>query len=156
MQSIFIIEASRLFARNPQVFILSSSSFPIMCAKFTSNVDSKGRVVIPQSIRDSLNIQTGEKLIISGENNSIIIEPAHEKKLLHLQIGLSDQPGSLAKAASALAKINVDLVSTNSRSSNRGEKAVWSVECNPGKTNIAQIKKALENCNSKLISHELK
>ena len=127
-----------------------------MPSKHTVNLDSKGRVVIPQSIRDSLGIKTGEKLIVSSDKNSIIIEPTHEKKLLHLEIGLSDQPGSLANAALALSKIKVDLVSTSSRSSRRGEKAIWSVECNPGKATISQIKKALANCNSKLISHESK
>jgi prephenate dehydratase len=92
-----------------------------------------------------LGIKTGEKLLIShdAQSGAIVIEPAHEKKLLYLEIGLSDEPGSLAKAANALAKINVDLVSTASRSSRRGEAAIWSVQCNPGKTTMAQIRKAL-------------
>ena len=122
----------------------------------TSSLDEKGRVVIPQSIRDNLNIKAGELLIVSSSNNSIIIEPAHEKKLLHLEIGLSDEPGSLAKAATALAKINVDLVSTSSRSSRRGEIAIWSVECNSGKTNLSQIKSALSSVGAKIISSSQK
>ena len=127
-----------------------------MVSKHTANLDSKGRVVIPQSIRDELNIKEGEKLIISSEKNSIIIEPAHEKKLLHLEIGLSDEPGSLAKAASALAQLKVDLVSTSSRSSRRGELAIWSVECNPGKTKLPQIKHALSKAGAKIISSRQK
>ncbi|MFH0927303.1 MAG: hypothetical protein V1822_01865, partial [Candidatus Micrarchaeota archaeon] len=90
------------------------------------------------------------------DKNSIIIEPAHEKKLLHLQIGLSDEPGSLAKAALALSKIKVDLVSTNSRSSRRGEIAVWSVECNPGGAKLSEIKSALAGAGAKIISSEQK
>lgn len=127
-----------------------------MPSKHFANLDSKGRIVIPQSVRDSLGIKTGEKLLVSSGASSIIIEPAHEKKLLHLEIGLSDKPGSLAIAASALAKIKVDLVSTNSRSSQRGEAALWSVECNPGKTNLAQIKSALSKAGAKLLFSKLK
>ena len=123
-----------------------------MGAKYTTNLDSKGRVVIPQSIRDSLNLKEGEKLIVSSENNSITIEPAHEKKLLRMEILLSDEPGSLAKAAFALAKINVDLVSTSSRSSRRGEQAIWSVECSPGSIGMGEIKSALKDAGAKVLS----
>ncbi|MFA5108762.1 MAG: AbrB/MazE/SpoVT family DNA-binding domain-containing protein [Candidatus Micrarchaeia archaeon] len=127
-----------------------------MSKTITSSLDEKGRVVIPQSIRDNLNIKPGEILIVSSLNNSIIIEPAHEKKLLHLEIGLSDEPGSLAKAAFALAKINVDLVSTSSRSSRRGEIAIWSVECNAGKISVSQIKSALSSVGAKILSSSQK
>lgn len=116
-----------------------------MAGSETSVLDEKGRIVIPQSVRDASGIKTGEKLLVfyDGEKGAVIVEPAHEKKLLCLQIGLSDEPGSLAKAADALAKIKIDLVSTSSRSSRRGEAAIWSVQCNPGKTTTAQIRKAL-------------
>ncbi|MFH1306556.1 MAG: hypothetical protein ABIH83_02785, partial [Candidatus Micrarchaeota archaeon] len=112
------------------------------------------RIVIPQSIRGILNIKTGEKLLVSynKKTGAIIIEPAHEKKLLFLEIALSDSPGSLAKAASSLAKIKIDLVSTSSRSSQRGEAAIWEVQCNPGKTSISQIKSALSSSGAKLLS----
>ena len=123
-----------------------------MCSKYISNLDEKGRVVIPQSIRENLGLAIGEKLIISSGSNSIIIEPVRESKLLELQIGLSDSVGSLAKASSVLAQLGVDLVSTSSRSSRRGELAIWSVQCNPAGNNISQIKKALANAGAKVIS----
>jgi AbrB family looped-hinge helix DNA binding protein len=138
-------------------FILkTSSTFSIwvtyMCSKYISNLDEKGRVVIPQSIRETLGLAIGEKLIISSDSNSIIIEPAHESKLLELQIGLSDSVGSLAKASSVLAQLGVDLVSTSSRSSKRGELAIWGVQCNQAGNSISQIKKALANVGAKVIS----
>ncbi len=116
-----------------------------MSGKNISYVDEKGRVLIPQSIRDAIGVKEGEKVVLFADvkNKSITIEPAHEKKLLHLEILLSDRPGSLAHAASALAKINVDLVSTQSHSSRRGEAAVWLVECNPGDATLPEIKAAL-------------
>ncbi len=115
-----------------------------MPGKNVSSVDKKGRVLIPQSMRDVLNLQEGEKVILELDgDNAVRIEPAHEKRLLHLKISLADSPGSLAHVARALAKLGVDLVSTNSHSSCRGEAAVWEVNCNPGKATVAQIKNSL-------------
>ena len=116
-----------------------------MGGKTTSTLDSKGRVLIPQGMRDELRMESGEKVVLSLDkaNKCIVLEPAHEKKLLHLQIRLSDKPGALAHAASALAGLKVDLVSTQSHSSRRGESAVWLVECNPGDATLPQIKAAL-------------
>ena len=125
-----------------------------MAGKNVSTVDGKGRVLIPQSIRDAANIKANEKVILEFDSTSgaITIEPAHEKKLLRLEILLADSPGSLASAASVLAKLGVDLVSTQSHSSRRGEAAVWSVECNSGKAAPASIKQALAKAGAKIIS----
>ncbi len=117
-----------------------------------SSVDGKGRILIPQSIRDAANIKADEKVIVEFDpaSRSIIIEPAHEKKLLRLGILLSDSPGSLASAAAILSKLGVDLVSTRSHSSRRGEAAVWEVECNPGKATVSQIKSALGKAGARI------
>ena len=125
-----------------------------MAGKNVSTVDGKGRVLIPQSIRDAANIKSDEKVILEFDpaSGAITIEPAHEKKLLRLEILLADSPGSLAAAASVLAKLGVDLVSTQSHSSRRGEAAVWSVECNSGKASLSSIKSALAKAGAKIIS----
>ena len=125
-----------------------------MAGRNTSSIDSKGRVLIPQSIRDAANVKPDEKVVIGFDPSSraITIEPAHEKKLLKLDILLADKPGSLASAASVLAKLGVDLVSTQSHSSRRGEAAVWRVECNSGKATLASIKSALARAGAKIIS----
>lgn len=124
-----------------------------MSGKSTSSVDGKGRVLIPQSIRDSLNLKSGEKVMLEldSSSKSLKIEPAYEKKLLRLRILLSDSPGSLAHAASALAKIGIDLVSTQSHSSRRGEAAEWIVECNPGGKGTGEIKAALGKVGARLL-----
>jgi len=116
-----------------------------MASKNSSNLDEKGRVLIPQSIREKLNLKTGEKVLIEYDAalKAITIEPSYEKRLLHLAIALSDKPGALAHAATALSKIGVDLVSTQSHSSRRGEAAQWIVECNPQDATLPQIKAAL-------------
>lgn len=119
-----------------------------------SSIDSKGRVLIPQSIRDAANLKPDEKVILGFDSTrrAITIEPAHEKKLLRIEILLADSPGSLAQAASVLAKLGVDLVSTQSHSSRRGEAAVWRVECNSGKATLSSIKSALARAGAKIIS----
>ena len=39
-----------------------------------TSVSSRGQVVIPQSLREKLNIHEGEKFIIIGEDNIIILK----------------------------------------------------------------------------------
>ena len=121
-------------------------------AKVVTKLDSKGRVVIPQSMRDSLGISEGDSLLVSqnAETGEIVIAPSFEKKLFRLEIILSDKPGALSHAAVALAGLGVDLVRTQSRSSKRGDKAVWIVECNPGKNKTGAIASALAKAGAKL------
>ena len=90
-------------------------------------------------------------LELDSSSKSLKIEPAHEKKLFRLRILLADSPGSLAHAASALAKLGVDLVSTQSHSSRRGEAAEWIVECNPGGKGTGEIKAALGKAGARLL-----
>jgi len=127
-----------------------------MAGKNVSSVDGKGRILVPQSLRDAAGLSRGEKVVVrfDSENRCISIEPAHEKKLLRLEILLPDKPGSLARAASVLAKLGVDLVSTSSRSSRRGEAAIWEVECNPQGATVAKIKSALAKNGTKLVLYK--
>ena len=120
----------------------------------TASLDGKGRVLIPQAIRDAAGISTGEKLLVhfDPKSHAIVVEPAHEKKLLFLEILLGDRPGSLASAAGALADLGVDLVSTHSHSSRRGEAAVWEVECNPRDASVTGVKAALAKAGARLSS----
>lgn len=39
-----------------------------------TSVSSRGQVVIPQSLRDRMKIQTGEKFVVIGEDNTIILK----------------------------------------------------------------------------------
>ncbi len=39
-----------------------------------TSVSSRGQVVIPQSLRDKLKIHEGEKFVIIGEDNTIILK----------------------------------------------------------------------------------
>jgi len=38
-----------------------------------TSVSSRGQVVIPQSLRDKLKIREGEKFVVIGEDNTIVL-----------------------------------------------------------------------------------
>jgi len=123
-------------------------------AKSVASIDKKGRLLIPQSLRDAMNIRDGEKVILEldEKNGGMSISPAHEKRLLKLSIMLGDSPGSLASAATALSKLGVDFVSTQSHSARRGEAAIWEVECNPRSASIPRIKTSVKRSGAKVLS----
>ncbi len=129
-----------------------------MSLKEVSSLDGKGRVLIPSGMRDALNLKEGEKILLEldPEGRAIMIEPAYEKKLLILKIALSDKPGALAAAAAVLARLKVDLVSTNSHSTRRGEEAVWEVKCNPSGTSVSKLKEALSKAGARVLSAQWK
>ena len=39
-----------------------------------TSVSSRGQIVIPQSLRDKMKIYEGEKFVVIGENNTIILK----------------------------------------------------------------------------------
>ncbi len=118
----------------------------------SARLDSKGRVVVPQAFREMLGLHAHGRVFVSldEENNRILLFPASEKGLCVIEIGLSDAPGSLAKAASTLANAGVDLVSSESRSTSRGALAIWRVVCNASSVkDFAGLKNALLRAGAK-------
>src|SRR3989338_6811161 len=91
-------------------------------------VDSKGRIIIPNSFRESLGIKMGENIeaYLDSENCRILLFPI-EKKTSKLIVEFGDVPGSLAKVAAILARNKVDLVYTSSRSLKRRKEAEWEI-----------------------------
>ena len=86
---------------------------------------------MPSSIRDSLGLYEGMyvMLVADLDKREVRIVPfaAPEAKLVELRVSFADVPGALAKAADALAKQGVDLLSSESRTLQRGESAEWIV-----------------------------
>jgi AbrB family looped-hinge helix DNA binding protein len=111
-------------------------------------VDSKGRIIIPNSFRETLGIKSGENIeaLLDKENERIMLFPI-EKKTQKLVIQFGDAPGSLAKAAALLAKNKVDLVYTASRSLKRKKEAEWEIIADFSNTDVAKLKKELKNEN---------
>jgi len=92
-------------------------------------LDTKGRVSLPVRLRESLGLREGMYIMAIADLETrdlrlrAFADP--EAKLLQLRIGLADVPGSLARVAKVLADANIDLLSTESATLERGQRAEW-------------------------------
>ncbi|ALU11886.1 AbrB family transcriptional regulator [Ignicoccus islandicus DSM 13165] len=90
-------------------------------------VDGKGRVTIPRTVRDALNIIEGGYVIMIADlnKNEILLTPTSGSggKLLEIRILFNDERGKLAEISEALAEMNVDQITTNCRTMRKGEVA---------------------------------
>jgi AbrB family looped-hinge helix DNA binding protein len=112
-------------------------------------LDTRGRLVIPTEFRETLDLKEGDEVLMSldPKTNTLSISPIYGKadNLIKIDIEFDDKPGSLAKLAETLAKINLDLIMTESKSFQRGTKARWSIIADAAKCpyGIGEIKKTL-------------
>ena len=92
-----------------------------------SKLDSKGRILIPAHIRGLLNVEEGTEVIIlpGSEKSEARILPLVRDKTAEFRITMADSPGSLAVIADALAKYNVSVLMSKSRSVVKGRLAEW-------------------------------
>jgi len=109
-----------------------------------AKVDSKGRLQLPSSLREFLNLKPGSDVLLSLDEpgQRLILTPSSEKALVSIRIAIGDSPGSLAKMAQVLASSGGDLVSSQSRSLSRGRAAEWQVVCSANSvSDHAKLKK---------------
>ncbi len=95
-----------------------------MKIKEIAKVDSKGRITIPLTIREALDIHEGMTvlLIADREKKEILLSPVPEKaKLAELSISVEDRPGVLAEITRVLADKGVDIIATKCVVIRRGE-----------------------------------
>lgn len=117
-------------------------------------LDTRGRLVIPNEFREALDLKEGDNVLISldSKSNTITISPIYgeENNLVKIEIEFGDTPGCLAKIATKLAELNVDLVMTESKSFERGTKARWNIVADISKSDfsIEQLKEKLLKTNS--------
>ena len=104
-------------------------------------LDTRGRLVIPNEFRETLDLKEGDNVILSldTKNNLISISPIYGEKdyLIKMEIKFGDKPGSLAKIADLLAKLKIDLLMTESKSFERGAKARWDIIADISKSNLS-------------------
>jgi AbrB family looped-hinge helix DNA binding protein len=87
-------------------------------------VDSKGRITIPLTIREALDIREGMTvlLIADKERKEIIVSPIPERaKLVELTFRVEDRPGVLAEITRVLADHGIDIIATKCIVLKRGE-----------------------------------
>jgi len=104
-------------------------------------LDTRGRLVIPSEFREALSLKEGDNVLVSfdSEANKISINPIYTEGeyLVKMEINFKDKPGSLAKVASKLADLRVDLITTESKSHNRGKKARWDIVADISKLTLS-------------------
>ena len=112
-------------------------------------LDTRGRLVIPTEFREILNLKEGDEILLSldSKTDTIVISPTYgePKNLVKIEIDFDDTPGCLAKIAEKLAKMKIDLVMTESKSSQRGKKARWDIiaDISKCKNSLNEIKQLL-------------
>ncbi len=106
-------------------------------------LDTRGRLVIPNEYRETLDLKEGDEVLMSldSKTDTLIISPIYGKPtdLIRMEIEFGDTPGCLAKIAQKIADMKIDLVMTESKSSQRGKKARWSI--------IADVSKYAQSTN---------
>jgi len=111
-------------------------------------LDTRGRLVIPNEFREILDIKEGDEVLISLDRitDTITINPVYgkTKNLVNIEIEFGDTPGCLAKIAKKIADLKIDLIMTESKSSQRGKKARWDIladisECSYSINDIKQL-----------------
>lgn len=104
-------------------------------------MDTRGRLVIPTEFRQRLNLEEGDEVLISldSETDTLTISPTYGKpiNLVRINIEFSDTPGCLARIAYKIAELKIDLIKTESKSSQRGKKARWDIIADISKTDMS-------------------
>lgn len=89
-------------------------------------LDTRGRLVIPNEFREALALKEGDDVLLSldRKTDTITISPIYGKTtdLVKMELEFGDVPGCLAKIAEKIADLKIDLVMTESKSSQRGKK----------------------------------
>jgi len=113
-------------------------------------VDSKGRITIPQTIRESLGIEAGMlvAMLADTEKKEIIVSPimAENAKVIQIEATMQDRPGALAKVTSKLSDLKVDIIANRCTSITRREEGecTFIVDISQSSTDVEGIRKALE------------
>lgn len=112
-------------------------------------LDTRGRLVIPNEFREALDLKEGDEVILSldRKTDSITISPTYGKStdLVRIELEFGDTPGCLSKIAQKIADLKIDLIMTESKSSQRGKKARWDIIADISKSSnsVNQIKQKL-------------
>lgn len=112
-------------------------------------LDTRGRLVLPNEFRESLNLKEGDEVLVSldQKTDTLLISPIYgnQTDLVKMEIEFGDTPGCLAKIAEKVADLKIDLIMTESKSSQRGKKARWDVIADVSKCpySITQMKQLL-------------
>jgi AbrB family looped-hinge helix DNA binding protein len=112
-------------------------------------LDTRGRLVIPNEFRETLNLKEGDEVLMNldTKTDTLMISPIYGEPtdLVRMEIEFGDTPGCLAKIAKKIASMKIDLIMTESKSSQRGKKARWDIigDISNCQSSVSEIKQVL-------------
>ncbi len=114
-------------------------------------IDERGRLLIPSSFREVLNLKEGSSVlaILDDKKETITVIPFAYigEEIASIRIEMSDSPGTLSRILKLLADNGVDLIKSESIAAQRGRMATWTalVETSKSKKSVSQLKTLLLN-----------
>ncbi len=114
-------------------------------------VDSKGRITIPQTMRENLGIEPGMlvALLADSDKKEIVISPilSENAKVLEISIDMIDKPGSLAKVIDKIAEYKIDIIANRCTSITRREEGecTFIIDISQSSIDADKLKSALES-----------
>ncbi|MCE4623547.1 MAG: AbrB/MazE/SpoVT family DNA-binding domain-containing protein [Caldisphaeraceae archaeon] len=114
-------------------------------------VDSKGRITIPQTMRENLGIEPGMLVVLlaDSEKKEILISPilTEGAKVIELNIDLKDEPGALARLIDKMAEYKIDIITNKCMSITRKEEGecTFIVDVSQSAIDIEKLKSELES-----------
>jgi AbrB family looped-hinge helix DNA binding protein len=109
----------------------------------TVKIDSKGRMIIPFQLRDYLRLEEGTQMIItSNENKELRIIPL-VGDTAYIEITIKDDVGALAKIIDVTSKHKVEILTSTSRTIERGKLGEWNAIIDTSSCDIKKLEKTL-------------
>jgi AbrB family looped-hinge helix DNA binding protein len=112
-------------------------------------VDSKGRVTIPARMREELGMKEGSYAVVridrEDRNVTVGLFAGAHARLVEMKLKIPDRPGALARAARTLSEMNLDLMTSSSRTLKKGDVAEWVVVADVGESGmtIEEVKRRI-------------
>ncbi|MCE4609855.1 MAG: AbrB/MazE/SpoVT family DNA-binding domain-containing protein [Desulfurococcales archaeon] len=113
-------------------------------------IDSKGRITIPQPIREALGLETGMYVVLLADidRGEILVSPVatNSQHVYEFELEFRDEPGALAKIANLFASNKADIIASKCASIMRGETAGCTliIDFSKASKNADEVAKELE------------
>jgi len=111
-------------------------------------IDSRGRIVIPRSMRKSMGLKENSQIMLISDSqaNEIRIVPlpfTDEQAFLRIRILMRDEPGSLSQVARVFGELGLSLLYGQEVVIKKGQEAEWSVISPTPKITKEELRKIL-------------
>lgn len=115
-------------------------------------IDNRGRIVIPGSARKLLKLNPGTNLLMHVDEirNSITLTPflGKDTKPIKINILMKDQSGALARVATAISDLGINLLLGEAHIVSKGLQAEWTIVAD---LNSADSEISIEDIERKII-----